>query len=404
VSRARLVITAVIVEGRSPAAVADGYGISRSWVYELLARYRAEGETALEPRSRRPKTSPRQLTEPTIELILALRTELRTQGLDAGPHTIAWHLAHHHQIQVSPATIWRHLKKHGLVEPEPKKKPKASYIRFQADLPNQTWQSDFTHHRLTRPHGSTGADIEILTFLDDHSRYALSVTAHHRVTGQIVLNAFRETTTTHGIPASTLTDNGMVFTTRLSGGKGGRNAFESELAHLGVTQKNSTPGHPTTCGKVERFQQTMKKWLRAQTPPPQTITDLQALIDAFVEYYNHRRPHRSLEHRATPATAYQARPKATPTTPGNNSHDRVRYDRIDKGGTVTLRHAGRLHHIGIGRDHAHTRVLLLVHDRDIRIIDAATGELLRELVLDPTRDYQPTGRPPGPKPKTPRTQ
>ena len=400
-SKARLVITAVVVEGRSPATVADGYGVSRSWVYELLARYRREGDAAFEPRSRRPLTSPNALPAPTVELILTLRTELVAQGLDAGPHTLAWHLEHHHQLRVAPATIWRHLKKHGLVAPEPKKRPKTSYIRFAADLPNQTWQADFTHYRLTRPDGSPGADVEILSWLDDHSRYALSVTAHHRVTGPIVLNTFRETVTQHGIPASTLTDNGLVFTTRLAGGRGGRNGFEAELARLGTTQKNSTPGHPTTCGKVERFQQTLKRWLRAQPDQPRTPAQLQTLLDTFLDSH---RPHRSLEHRATPATAYQARPKATPGSPGVNSHDRVRHDRVDDSGCVTLRVHGKLHHIGIGRIHARTRVLLLIHDLDIRIIDAATGELLRELVLDTTKDYQPTGAPKGPtRRRTPRT-
>jgi transposase InsO family protein len=404
VSKARLVITAVVVQGRSAAEVADGYGVSRSWVYELLARYRCEGEAALEPRSRRPRTSPNALPEPTVALILTLRAELVSQGLDAGPHTIAWHLEHHHQLKVAPATIWRQLSKHGLVTPEPKKRPKTSYIRFAADLPNQTWQSDFTHYRLTKTDGSPGADVEILSWLDDHSRYALAVTAHHRVTGPIVLHTFRETVARHGIPASTLTDNGLVFTTRLAGGRGGRNGLEAELARLAITQKNSTPGHPTTCGKVERFQQTMKKWLRAQPRPPGNLADLQTLLDTFRDGYNNRRPHRSLEHRATPATAYQARPKATPTTPGLNSHDRVRHDRIDDSGCVTLRVHGKLHHIGIGRIHARTRVLLLVHDLDIRIIDAATGELLRELVLDTTKDYQPTRAPKGPtRRRTPRT-
>jgi hypothetical protein len=191
----------------------------------------------------------------------------------------------------------------------------------------------------------------------------------------------------------------MVFTTRLAGGRGGRNGFEAELARLAITQKNSTPGHPTTCGKVERFQQTMKKWLRAQPAQPGTLAQLQSLLDTFTDGYNHHRPHRSLEHRSTPATAYRARPKATPGTPGVNSHDRVRHDRIDDSGCVTLRVHGRLHHIGIGRTHAGTRVLLLVHDLDIRIIDAATGELLRELVLDTSKRYQGTGRPPGPPPR-----
>ena len=140
----------------------------------------------------------------------------------------------------------------------------------------------------------------------------------------------------------------------------------------------------------------MKKWLRGQPEQPTVIDDLQALLDAFVEEYNDHRPHRSLPHRATPATAYTTRPKATPGDRTDDTHDRIREDRVDKSGKVTLRHGGRLYSIGIGRTHARTRVILLVHDRDIRIIDAATGELLRELTLDTSQRYQPTGRPPGP--------
>ena len=128
--------------------------------------------------------------------------------------------------------------------------------------------------------------------------------------------------------------------------------------------------------------------------------ELQALLDVFVDEYNQRRPHRSLPHRATPAAAYTARPKAGPSTDRTGEiHHRVRTDRIDHTGVVTLRVNGRLHHIGIGQTHARTHVLILVHDLQIRVVDAATGELLRELVLDPDRDYQPTGRPPGPIPK-----
>jgi transposase InsO family protein len=306
-------------------------------------------------------------------------------------------------VTISRATVARRLAAAGLVTPEPKKRPRSSYIRFAAEQPNECWQADFTHYRLTRPDGRPGADTEILSWLDDHSRYALSITAHHRVTGPIVVAEFRKAVATHGIPASTLTDNGMVFTTRLSGGSlrgtRGRNGFEAELHRLGVLQKNSRPSHPTTCGKVERFQQTMKRWLAAQRQQPATIADLQTLIEAFVGQYNHHRPHRSLPHCATPATAYQARPKATPGDQGDqgtDSQDRVRSDRVDKAGKITLRHGGRLYSIGIGRTHARTRVLVLVHDLDIRIVNAATGELLRELTLDTTKRYQGTGRPPGP--------
>ena len=392
----RLLITAMVVENRPVREVAATYGVSTSWLYELLARYGREGDTAFEPRSRRPASNPNATPLEVVDLIVRLRKELSDQGLDAGPDTIVWHLAHHHDITVSRATVARHLTVRGLVTPEPKKRPKSSYIRFEASMPNETWQADFTHYRLTRPNGQPGLDTEILTWLDDCSRFALQITTHHRVTGSIVLTEFRRTVAQHGIPASTLTDNGMVFTTRLAGGKGGRNQLEAELRRLGVDQKNGRPWHPQTQGKVERFQQTMKKWLRTQPDQPATIADLQILLDAFAEEYNKRRPHRSLEHRATPATIYTSRPKATPGDRTHDTHDRIRRDRVDKSGKITLRHGGKLYSIGIGRTHTRTRVIVLVQDLYIRIVDAATGELIRELVLDTTQRYQGTGRPPGP--------
>jgi transposase InsO family protein len=397
-SKARLVITAVVLEGRSQADVARAYGVSKGWVSKLVARYRAEGDTAFQPRSRRPKTTPTAIAPAVIEQIIEVRRQLVAQGLDGGPETIAWHLEHRHRVVVSVSTIARTLTRNQLVTAQPNKRPRSSYIRFQAEQPNETWQADFTHYRL-----ATGIDVEILTWLDDHSRYALSVTAHLRVTGSAVLSSFRTAVQHHGLPASTLTDNGMVFTTRYAGGRGGRNAFEAELVKLRIIQKNSRPNHPTTCGKVERFQQTFKNWLRAQTQPA-TIGELQQLLDTFVDIYNNNRPHRSLPHRATPATVYTTRPKATPGT-RTDPHYRVRHDRVDQGGSISLRVNGRLHHIGIGRTHTGTRVILLINDLDIRIIHATTGEILRNLTLDPTRSYQGTGAPKGPtRPKTKRTE
>jgi transposase InsO family protein len=400
-SKSQLVITALFVERQSAAEVAARYGIHRAWVYKLKARYEAEGDAALQPRSRRPKSSPTATSASTVELVLRLRKQLAEAGLDAGADTIGWHLNRHHGATLSRATINRILVRAGTVVPAPEKRPKSSYIRFQADQPNECWQSDFTHCRLTDLDGSPGADTEILTWIDDCSRYLLSVTAHRRITGPIVLAAFKNTVSAYGVPASTLTDNGMVFTTRLSGGKGGRNGLETELRHLHVVQKNSRPNHPTTCGKVERVQQTMKNWLRAQPVQPATREQLQLLLDGFVQIYNHDRPHRSLPHRATPATIYESRPKATPTANRDaDTHERVRHDKIDDGGSVTLRVNGRLHHIGIGRTHARTPVILLIQDLHVRIVDATTGELLRELIIDPRRDYQPTGRPSGPTPRS----
>ncbi|WP_121258961.1 IS481 family transposase [Nocardioides ferulae] len=393
-SKARLVITAVEIEGITQAEVARRYGVSKGWVSKLIARYRAEGDTALEPRSRAPKTSPTATPAATIDLVLRLRKQLADSGLDAGADTIDWHLRHRHHVQLSRATINRILVRAGAVTPDPSKRPKSSYIRFEADQPNETWQSDFTHYRLTDPHGTPGDDTEIITWLDDCSRYALHISAHARLTAPIVLASFRQTADLHGYPASTLTDNGMVYTVRFAGGRGGRTQLEHELRRLGIVQKNSRPNHPTTCGKVERFQQTMKKWLRAQPDQPATIDQLNTLLQSFADEYNQRRPHRSLPHRATPATIYQSLPKAAPGADRTrDTHDRLRHDIVDGSGCVTLRHNGRLHHIGIGRTHARTRVLLLVQDLEIRIINAATGELLRELTLNPDRDYQPTGAP-----------
>ena len=286
-SKARLVITAVVVEGRGVREVARDYGVSPGWVSKLVARFRDEGESAFEPRSRRPRTSPNATPAETVELIIELRSRLLEDGDDAGAETIQWHLAQRHGVVLSTATIGRYLHRAGLITPQPHKRPRSSYVRFQAEQPNETWQADFTHYRL-----ATGVDVEVLCWLDDHARYALRLTAHQRVTGPIVLNEFRAAIAAHGVPASTLTDNGMVFTTRWAGGRGGRNAFEAELRRLGVTQKNSRPNHPTTCGKVERFHQTLKRWLAARPDQPETIVELQALLEVFADHYNHDRPHR----------------------------------------------------------------------------------------------------------------
>jgi transposase InsO family protein len=377
------VITAVVEQHRSVAEVAGSYGVARSWVYELLSRYRMHGEAAFEPRSRRPRTSPRAVPDTVVAAVLAERDRLVTSGHDAGPETIRWHLQRA-GTTVSRASIARILTRHGRVVAQPKKKPKSAYLRFAAEQPNECWQSDFTHVAL-----ATGVHTEVITWLDDHSRYALHVSAHPKITGPIVLATFRDCVAQYGCPASTLTDNGMVYTVRLAAQhvRGGRNAFEAELATLGVTQKNTRPNHPTTTGKVERFQQTLKAWLNRQGPPPHTLAELQTLLDQFRHEYNTERPHRSL-HRRTPATAYTARPKATPGEPPHRTHARVRTDKVNHG-KITLRHAGTLYSIGLGRHLNGRAVTALVNGTDISISDATTGELLRQLTLDTSRRYQP---------------
>jgi transposase InsO family protein len=386
VSKRRAIITAVAIEGVSQAEAARRYGVSKGWVSKLVNQYRTLGDEAFEPRSRRPYTSPNKTPTDTVELIVKLRDGLVDSGHDAGPETLAWHLETDHNITVSPSTIRRYLIKAGRIDPEPKKRPRSSYIRFVADLPNETWQSDVTHYFLGRPDPmSQDNRAEILTWLDDHSRYALSVTAHLPVDGDTVVEALKTAGERYGFPASILSDNGFIYTTRFVSDS--PNALETYCTQQRIHQKHSGPYRPTTCGKVERFQQTLKNWLRAQPHQPTTITQLQALCDTFVAYYNTKRPHRSLNRR-TPQTAYHALPKAVPASQPETPI-RVRHDTVDPFGKVTLRRAGRLHHIGIGRRHSGTPITLIIEDLDIRIINTQTGELLRTLTLNPNHDYQP---------------
>jgi transposase InsO family protein len=390
-SMARLVITAVMVEGRSKSEVSRDYGISRVWVQKLVHRYEREGPAAFEPRSRRPHSNPRAVDLDVEDQIVRLRKTLTKKGVDAGAETIAAHLQTAGIDPVPAAsTIWRILSRRGFVTPQPQKRPRSSWKAFAADQPNERWQADITHWRL-----ADGTEVEILNILDDHSRVCLASVARRITTGSQVWASFAAAIDRWGVPAQVLTDNGAVFTGKQRGQ--GRVALEVQLGLRGVRVSHSRPYHPQTCGKVERFHQTQKKWLRAQRCAT-GLAMLQRQLDRFVGYYNTIRPHRSLGRR-TPAQAYAARPKAVPTGPMIPAHYRVRHDTIDSGGSVTLRHNSRLHHIGLGARLAGTRVLLLVDDLHLRVIHRDTGQLIRELILDPSRDYQPRGLPPGPPKK-----
>jgi transposase InsO family protein len=281
----------------------------------------------------------------------------------------------------SRATIWRILKREGLVVPEPQKRPRSSLIRFEADLPNETWQTDITHWQL-----ADGQHAEILNFIDDHSRLFLASEVYPTTKAQDVVDTFHKAAGLHGLPASLLSDNGAVFTASYRHGKV---LLQSELKRLGITTKNSRPYHPQTCGKIERLHQTLKRYL-AKQPPAETLPQLQSQLDTFVHYYNDIRPHRALDGR-TPLQAYSTRIKAKPTGDTTKAHFRVRQDKIDKTGKVSLRYHSRLYKIGVGRAHKGRPVKLLITDQQIRVIDL-DGQLLRQLTLDPSRSYQPLRR------------
>ena len=379
---ARYVVDAVVLEGRSYREVARAHGVSKSWVGKLVARFRAGGYEAIAPRSRAPQRIPHRTSDALEDQIVALRKELTELGVDAGAQTIHHHLSARVGPVPSVSTIWRVLRRRGFVTPQPHKRPRSSWIRFQAQLPNECWQSDITHWRL-----ADGTETDIVNFLDDHSRLAVASRVLAVATAPKVLETFRQAGERWGLPAALLTDNGCVYTTWH---RGGPNVMQIELLALGIDFRHSRPYHPQTCGKVERFHQTLKRWL-AKQPRARTMEELQRQVDGFIAYYNEVRPHQATGRRP-PRAAFDARDKARPSGPKIRvgAGVRVRRDRIDKGGKVTLRHGARLHHIGVGHAHQGKRVTLLVDGLDVRVV-SQDGELLRHLRLDPSRDYQPQG-------------
>lgn len=390
-SKAQLVITAVVIEGRSKSDVARDYGLSRYWVHQLVKRYETEGAAAFSPHSRRPHTNPHAVAPDVEERIIRLRKTLAKAGYDAGAATIAEHLRRDPTTTEVPSisTIWRILDRRGFITPQPHKRPRSSWKRFEADLPNQCWQSDVTHWRLT-----DGSSAEILNIIDDHSRLLIASIARRTITGPDVVETFTDAFTTWGTPAAVLTDNGAVFTATPR--RGGRTALQILLGELGVNYINSRPYHPQTCGKIERLHQTLKKRLAA-LPPATTIDELQSQLNEFSDYYNTTRPHRAL-HRRTPTEAFNARPKAFPTGYKIPPHFRVRHDKIDAAGAITIRYNSQLHHIGLSKHLRRTKVIVLINDLDIRVLDRHSGQLIRKLTLDPTRDYQKRGVKPGNSP------
>jgi transposase InsO family protein len=375
----RYIVDAVVLERRSPTQIAREHGISERWVFKLLRRFGEGGYASLEPRSRRPKSCSHQVDEKIQDLIVKLRCELAAAGFDAGPQTIHYHLTQRLSDPPSVATVWRILKRKGLITPQPHKRPRSSFIRFEAKLPNETWQVDATAWQL-----ADGTPAEILNFLDDRSRVAIASSCFPSVKARNVARVFRSASKTFGLPASVLSDNAAVF----KGRQGGKVILELELERLGIVFKHSTPNHPQTCGKVERFHQTLKRFLEKQTPA-ESLTELQFQLDAFREYYNNVRPHRALN-RQMPISVFRALIKAKPTASPSAVDHRVRQDRIDAFGKVTLRYLGKLRHIPVGMAHKNRRVRLLVAGPDVRVI-TEEGELIRVLTLDPDRDYQPLG-------------
>jgi transposase InsO family protein len=327
-------------------------------------------------RSRRPHFSPQQIAAETEDAIVRLRKESR---LDCGAQSIAYQLQRRGEFVPSVATIHRVLVRRGLVSPQPHKRPKSAWRRFEWPRPNDAWQIDATCWAL-----SDGQTVWIMDVLDDHSRALVAARVDTGPTAAAAWDSFTTAVKEWGLPAHVMNDNGSCFTGRLA--KHGAADFERMLRSLGIKQICSRPGHPQTCGKLERSHQTTKAWLRLQ-PPSRTIDELQDQLDRWRTHYNQTRPHKAL-HGQTPYERWTASPPATPGTVIAGPV-RASIHSVHKAG-----HIGWSDYVvGIDSRLAGQKVLVIAQDFNLAIY--GQSGLLRRLAIDTTRRYQPTGIPPG---------
>ena len=377
-------LRAVLAAGVAGVRVTDlcaELEISRQTFYKYKRRWEAEGPGGLVERSRRPRRSPGLIPVEVEDEIVRLRKSL---PVDNGAQTIAYHLARGGWQVPSVATIHRALVRRAMVVPQPQKRPRSAWRRFEWPQPNDAWQIDAMGWALR-----SGREVWVMDVLDDHSRLVVAARVCGGPTGDAAWAAFCDGAERHGVPAHVMSDNGTCFTSRfLSGGEA---SFERDLRALGVRHIRSTPGHPQTCGKLERFHQTLKKWLRTQ-PLARTHAQLQRQLDHFVVFYNHDRPHRALGG-ATPAEVWAASEPATPGEP----IPQAPHASLHTVAANNLIGWGR-HRIGVGPGLTGQQLLVIARDDDLAVF-GPTG-LLRRLRLDRSRNYQPTGKPPGRRRRT----
>ncbi len=356
--------------GESVAEVCRRREISRQSYYRFKRRYTTDGAESLEPRSRRPLSSPGQIdVDLEVEICRMrkdhprwgarrIRTELRRAGHD--PPVVS--------------TIHQALRRNHLVADQPHKRPKATK-RFEREVPNDLWQID-----ATRTHLQDGTEAWIVDALDDHARYLLAARAAEGPTEQAAWQAFSEATADYGLPRQLLSDNGLCFTGRLHGFEV---AFERKVRSLGVALINSGPYHPETLGKLERFHKTLKEWL-ADEGPPRDLAHLQELLDRFRAHYNEERPHQGIGD-LTPVERYRPGPSSPP--PSEDLEEPV-YPRgsilrtVWRNGVVTYDRRN----IGLGKRWAGLQVRIVPAGKLIHVYYGRI--LLRSLAFDPNRRYQ----------------
>jgi len=384
------VMAYVAGEAMNVRQVCEEAGISRQTFYKYAARCRAQGVAGFDLRSRRPLRTPQAVSVDVEDAVIAWRKRLEEAGLDHGATTIPWHLDRDECFTAkvpSPATVHRILVRRGFVVAQPQKRPKSSWRRFEAPAPNEWWQIDSTDWVIV-----TGV-VKIFNIVDDHSRVACESRAVQEATGEEAWTTFCAAVQEWGLPAAVLSDNGLCFSGKL---RGFEVLFEARLRDAGIRPITGRAYHPQTTGKVERFQQTLKKWLRRYDHRhglARDLADLQTRLDTFRRYYNEQRPHQGIG-RVTPLSRWQATAPALPTdTPLPHPTPAARraphHVTVNNTG-VALVDGLR---IGVGSEWA-GRDVTVIADRNYATV-FCDDLLVRHLRLDRTRRYQPTGRPRG---------
>jgi transposase InsO family protein len=374
------VIAVAAGEDVNVALVCREAELSRKTFYKWVARCRVEGVAGLEERSRRPHRFPNQVSAAVEDLVVRRRKELADQGLDHGATTIQWHLGQDPAMRgrvPSVATIHRILVRRGLVVAAPNKRPRSSWRRFEAPAPNEWWQIDAMDWVI-----ATGV-VKVFNIIDDHSRLVARSRAVLEATGEQAWTTFCQAGEQWGLPAGVLSDNGLCFSGKL---RGFEVLFEAKLRDAGVRPITGRPYHPQTTGKVERFQQTLKKWLRRQ-PLAADLAELQAQLDEFCRIYNYERPHQGIG-RLTPITRWQATSSSGPA-PAALAHPVY-----IPSATATVTNTGTVHigdtiiHIGV--EWAASTATVIIDSRYATVFIG--DQLIRHLKIDPNHAYQASGR------------
>jgi len=379
------VLTYVAGEPVNVTGVCRAAGISRKTFYKYVARVRDEGGVdGFTPRSRAPHSCPQRLGVDVEDAIVTLRKRLVDDGLDHGPTTIQWHLGRDpkwRRCVPSVASVYRVLVRRGFVVAEPFKRPKTSWKRFEAPAPNEMWQIDHTDWVI-----ATGL-VKVFNIVDDHSRVVCRSRCVSNATGEEAWTTFMQAGQVWGLPSRLLSDNGLTFSGKL---RHVEVEFEARLRDAGIAPSTGRPFHPQTTGKVERFQQTLKKWLRRQDHRyglAADLAELQARLDRFCDYYNNERPHQGIG-RVTPASRWAATP---PATPADRPLEHPVYVRTI---TTTVEPTGAAnigeYRIGIGMRWAGRQATLVLDNTWVSVF--VDNELVRFTRIDRTRRYQPTGQ------------